>query len=673
MIPGAKLSLGDLTLVGDVMDSLVGQTLGKYQLIERIGVGGMASVFKAYQPGLERYVALKVLPPFYAQQPGFQERFIREAKAIAKLNHPNILPVYDYGQSGDYSYLVMRYVEAGSLQHILGQPVAIAVVVKIVSQIGMALDAAHRMGIIHRDVKPANVLLDKDNWALLTDFGLARILEESIHLTGTGVGIGTPAYMSPEQGQGGAVDHRTDIYSLGVVLFQMLTGDIPYKGDTPLSIVLKRMTEPLPVPRSLNPDIAEAVEAVVLKSLAKEPADRFQSVAEMVEKLNDAANVENVAPSVAGGVSLASRPEESEETVGSHHLPLGVISRERDASSRAVPDSPAQSVKVGSDGTIIAPAPGTSDSSPVHGKRAGCPMWIVGSIALLGIALLLASVVLALKTLPGVIQSMQTRQVAGAEPVATTIALPPIMPPPDGGQAFAPPVMPVPEGGQAFVPPSAGDVAPVWGAGTRVQRADLPPGLGAVSGVVWGRAGETLPGVNLEFLDRRGEKALRAVVAGPDGGYDAVLPVGRYLLAFRDHMDRRNFVPQFYDNQNYIRALDAADVIEVTEGEELQGVDLHLEHGFAVSGRLVGPKGEPVGDKGGSLASRDAGVVLIGPLGFTTAPDGRFRVVVPPGQYVLTFEAPLVHKELFAPQPVRVTGNVDLGDIVYERKLLPDD
>lgn len=156
------------------MEGLVGRTVGQYQIIEGIGVGGMASVYKAYQPGLERYVALKILPPLYAQQPGFQERFTREAKAVARLNHPNIVPVYDYGQSGDYSYIVMRYVEAGSLQTILGKPVELALTVSIVSQVGMALEAAHQRNIIHRDVKPAKVLLDKDDWALLTDFGLAR-------------------------------------------------------------------------------------------------------------------------------------------------------------------------------------------------------------------------------------------------------------------------------------------------------------------------------------------------------------------------------------------------------------------------------------------------------------------------------------------------------------------
>ena len=698
------------------MDSLVGRTLGNYEIVEGIGVGGMASVYKAYQPGLERHVALKVLPPFYAQQPGFQERFIREAKAIAMLNHPNILPVYDYGQSGDYSYLVMRYVEAGSLQQLVGAPVAVALTVKIVSQIGMALEAAHRMGIIHRDVKPANVLLDKDDWALLTDFGLARMLEESVHLTGTGIGIGTPTYMSPEQAQGGAIDHRTDVYSLGVVLFQMLTGDVPYKGDTPLSIVLKRMTEPLPIPRSLNPEIAESVEEVVLKSLAKDPADRFQSAAEMVQQLEAAVTADKGeydgtrdAP-VAVPISTVHSPSERETTIQPTLLGPTANLGDEDGSSGNLSKALAQSGE-----TLPAPDPVSSVSSAAHGKRTGCPAWVIIVVTLFAVAFLLGSGVVAVKTLPQVIHSLQTTQaMAGATatpPLPLPLPLPvppsdggqapgppgvspadggqalapPVIPPPDGGPAFGPPAMspadngqvyaspvvPSPDGARPFATPFSGVVTPIAGDGNRTQRLDLPPGRGAVSGFVRDQDGNALTRANLEVLDRRGERTIRIVATGADGGFDIVLPVGQYLLVFRDNMDPRNFVPQFYDNQNYIRALDAADILEVTEGEELTRVEVGLEHGFAVSGRLIGPNGEPIGGKGGSLASRNAGVVLMGPLGFETTPDGRFRVVAPPGQYVLSFEAPLVRKELFAPQLVRIDSDVELGDVIYERRLLP--
>jgi formylglycine-generating enzyme required for sulfatase activity len=270
------------------MADLIGQTIGQYRIVERIGAGGMATVYKAHQPGLDRYVAIKVLPPFHADQPGFSERFAREARAIANLHHPNILPVHDSGQERGYSFIVMRYVErARTLGQVMKEQPDLAKVADIVSQVAAALDHAHAQGIIHRDVKPSNVLVDGD-WALLTDFGLAKITAATAKLTGTGVGIGTPAYMSPEQGQGKEIDHHTDIYSLGVILFEALTGQIPHDAETPFAIILKRMSEPLPLPRSLNPQIPEAVERVILKALAREPGDRFDSAGAMAAALKQA-------------------------------------------------------------------------------------------------------------------------------------------------------------------------------------------------------------------------------------------------------------------------------------------------------------------------------------------------------------------------------------------------
>jgi serine/threonine protein kinase len=269
--------------------ALVGQTLGQYRLVDRIGRGGMATVYKAYQPSLDRYVAVKVLPTYLAHDPDFATRFRREARAIAKLNHPRILPVHDFGQEGELSYIVMRYVEGGTLKKILGQPLALDRVVDIIVQVGDALDYAHQQGIIHRDVKPANVLLDRGKWALLSDFGLAKMAAASVQLTKTGVGLGTPAYMSPEQAQGKPVDAQSDIYSLGIMLFEMLTGQVPFDADTPLAVLIKHLTAPLPLPRAVNPDIPEPVERVILKAVAKAPEDRFQRVSEMVEALKRAA------------------------------------------------------------------------------------------------------------------------------------------------------------------------------------------------------------------------------------------------------------------------------------------------------------------------------------------------------------------------------------------------
>ena len=259
------------------MPELIGRTLGQYKIIEQIGEGGMATVYKAYQAGLERYVALKVLSPLRAREADFSTRFRREAKAIAALHHPNILPVYDFGHEGEYHFLAMRYIAgAKTLYDLMKEPLPPSQMSELISQVAAALDTAHSQGVIHRDVKPSNILLD-GTWALLGDFGLVKLSEESSKLTGSGVGLGTPAYISPEQGQGEQVDHRTDIYSLGVILFEMLTRQIPHDADTPFAIILKRVSEPMPSAQALNPDISEAVEAVLQKALATEPSERYES------------------------------------------------------------------------------------------------------------------------------------------------------------------------------------------------------------------------------------------------------------------------------------------------------------------------------------------------------------------------------------------------------------
>jgi len=272
------------------MDSLVGRTLGQYQIVEQLGQGGMAAVYKAFQPSLNRYVAVKVLPPDLArQQPDFAARFTREAHAVAQLQHPHILSVYDFGREGDLTYIVMQYVEAGTLQKHMRQPMSLETIARIIEQLADALDYAHRRGIIHRDIKPTNVLMEDGRWPLLADFGIAKLLGGDSGLTATGVGIGTPAYMSPEQGRGQpVVDARSDVYSLGVMLFEMLTGQVPFMADTPLGIVMQHILNPLPSPRSLNPVIPEAVERVIFKALAKDPNDRFASAGEMAAALKTA-------------------------------------------------------------------------------------------------------------------------------------------------------------------------------------------------------------------------------------------------------------------------------------------------------------------------------------------------------------------------------------------------
>ncbi len=271
------------------MNNLIGQHLGPYRILEQIGIGGMASVYKAYQPAMDRYVAVKVIAAHFAQDETFLRRFRREAKAVAQLEHAHILPVHDYGEAEGRPYLVMRFLEAGTLKDRITQdPLPLTEVNRVVGQVGSALDYAHRMGVIHRDVKPANVLLDAEGDTFLTDFGLAKMIESSAQLTATGVGIGTPAYMSPEQGKGAKVDSRADVYSLGVMLYEMVTGHAPYEAETPLAVVLKHIQEPLPLPRSVQPNLPEEVERVILRAMAKEPDDRFQTAGEMVRALDAA-------------------------------------------------------------------------------------------------------------------------------------------------------------------------------------------------------------------------------------------------------------------------------------------------------------------------------------------------------------------------------------------------
>ena len=267
---------------------LSGKILGHYRLIAKIGKGGMADVYQARQESLDRTVALKVLPSTLRQDDTFQARFEREARAIARLHHPNILTVYDYGEQDDLTYIVMEYSPGGTLQDRMRRPLSLQEAIEIACHLGRALDYAHRHGVIHRDVKPSNVLLTEEGWPLLSDFGLVKIAHESTGITRPSTSMGTPEYMSPEQGQGKPVDHRTDIYALGVVLYEMVTGQPPFTADSPVGLILQHATESLPPPRLHRPDLPAGVEAVIVKALAKAPGDRYASAGDMVDALQAA-------------------------------------------------------------------------------------------------------------------------------------------------------------------------------------------------------------------------------------------------------------------------------------------------------------------------------------------------------------------------------------------------
>ena len=270
------------------MTNLIGQSLGRYHILEQLGEGGMATVYKAFDTRLERNVAVKVILPQKQQSEKFLKRFEREAKALAQLSHPNIVKVLDYGEHEGMPYLVMEYLPGGTLKQKLGQPIPWQEAARSLAPITRALEYAHQQKIVHRDVKPSNILLTQSGEPMLSDFGVAKILEaeETVDLTGTGVGVGTPEYMAPEQGMGKVVDYRADIYALGVVFYELVTGRKPYRADTPMAVMLKKMTDPLPRPSQFVRDLPEAVENVLLKALARQPADRYLDMSLFAEALD---------------------------------------------------------------------------------------------------------------------------------------------------------------------------------------------------------------------------------------------------------------------------------------------------------------------------------------------------------------------------------------------------
>ncbi len=293
--------------------------IDRYQIISELGRGGMATVYLAHDPRFGRDVAIKILPRELLHNPLFRERFEREARAIARIEHSAIVPVHDYGEDNGQPFLVMRYMPGGSLADRIARQGALPLedIRAVLDRVAAALDAAHRLGIIHRDVKPANILFDSYGEAYLSDFGIVKLSEGVTQLTGS-VMVGTPAYTAPEMAGGDGITPLVDVYALGVTLFQMLTGRLPYEAGSPLGMLMAHVNRPVPDVRLLRPGLPDAVQAVIERALAKKPGDRYQSAGALAEALRAA--LQTAPRGSVGAVSLVdsgrlSVPEEAEATV----------------------------------------------------------------------------------------------------------------------------------------------------------------------------------------------------------------------------------------------------------------------------------------------------------------------------------------------------------------------
>lgn len=311
-----------------------GENVGPYRVISQLGQGGMATVYKAYHPQLDRYVALKMMHQAFLEDPNFLARFQREAQIVAQLEHPHIVPVYDFNEHKGQPYLIMKFIEGKTLKHQqAARALTLETIVEIMTAVAGALSYAHRKGVLHRDIKPSNIVIDKEGTPFLTDFGLARIAQAGESTMSTDMVLGTPHYISPEQAKGQKnLDGRTDIYSLGVVLYELTVGRVPFSADTPFAVIHDHIYTPLPLPSVVNPEISPAIEQVLLKALAKMPEDRFATADELMTAFRRALNEDRVTEIKPQRVNKASvtraqtsqNPEEKTRLLNNTPTPVGV-------------------------------------------------------------------------------------------------------------------------------------------------------------------------------------------------------------------------------------------------------------------------------------------------------------------------------------------------------------
>jgi serine/threonine protein kinase len=369
------------------MPNRVGTTIGKYKLLELLGRGGMAEVYKSRHPTLGRDVTVKILHPHLAEGEGFLARFEREAKAVAAMRHPCIVQIFDYEAADEANYMVMEFIDGGTLQERAaslvreGKFLPIRELLPILRQVAEALDYAHGRGILHRDVKPSNILLDSSGNAFLTDFGIARILSGA-QFTATGVMIGTPAYMSPEQGTGEELTAASDIYSLGVIVYEMLAGKVPFSSETtPLAVIHKHVSEPPPGLRSLRRNLPVAAEAVVFKALAKKPADRFGSAGEFIRELEKALPEEAIrvldGREEPSAIPVSRQPTmvmEEEPAADRAHLPTEVMEKtEPEPAPEPAPEKQKAPKPVRRERTVETPPVPAKEPAPQAPEKAEMP------------------------------------------------------------------------------------------------------------------------------------------------------------------------------------------------------------------------------------------------------------------------------------------------------------